>query len=346
MATDPRLPTPPTPPKSRRLSARAALACIGLAVLLLVLFEGRSIRHAGQEMQPGWERSFVLAVGRPAGWLADQLPLQNISNHLTAWLRPSSEVSRTGPGGFSQAANTAASGAAVPPVTADAFDPASIGVKSVPPRPLHTVLVTGDSMSMPLDAELARRLAGTKGVKTIRDPHLGTGISQSDIVDWGALAVQQVRQDHPDAVVMFLGANEGFPMRIAGRDVQCCGTAWTVEYAYRVRRLMNTFRQGGVARVYWLTLPWPRSSDRQDVARVVNAAIGVAAQPYRAQVRVLDMGSIFTPGDRYRDSMPVGGQDTIVRQSDGVHLNEAGAGVAAGAVLAAMRADWPSAVPG
>ena len=85
--------------------------------------------------------------------------------------------------------------------------------------------------------------------------------------------------------------------------------------------MMNTYRQGGDARVYWLTLPLPRDRDLQEVARAVNAAIGVAAEPYRAQVRVLDMAELFTPGGRYRDAMEVDGRRQIVRDADGIHLN-------------------------
>ena len=55
--------------------------------------------------------------------------------------------------------------------------------------------------------------------------------------------------------------------------------------------MMDTYRQGGAARVYWLTLPAAAQRGGPEIARAVNAAIGVAAQPYRAQVRVLDMGN-------------------------------------------------------
>jgi hypothetical protein len=104
--------------------------------------------------------------------------------------------------------------------------------------------------------------------------------------------------------------------------------------------MMNTYRQGGAARVYWLTLPGPRDPARQRISRAVNAAIAVAAVPYRAQVRVLDMTDLFTPGGRYRAAMPVDGRSELVRQADGVHLNDAGATVALRPVLDALRADF------
>jgi hypothetical protein len=131
---------------------------------------------------------------------------------------------------------------------------------------------------------------------------------------------------------MFLGANEGFPMR----GLECCGREWAAEYAFRARRVMNALRRDGAARVYWLTLPAPRDSDRREIARSVNAAIAVAASPYRAHVRVLDMAALFTPGFRYRDAM----NDEIVRESDGIHLSGRGAELAADRVIAALRRDF------
>ena len=94
-----------------------------------------------------------------------------------------------------------------------------------------------------------------------RDPHVGTGISKSGLLDWGRLSTEQVREREPDAVVVFIGANEGFELPGPdGRELKCCGPAWAAEYAYRVRRMMNTYRQGGRARVYWLTVPAPRDA--------------------------------------------------------------------------------------
>jgi len=334
--------TPPKPRAGRRFRARDALLAIGAAALILLLFEGPSIRRQGEELSPGGQRTLVLAVGRPAGWLSGELGLGRVGHRLTSWLSPDDGLGANAKGGFDVAG--AAIGAArggVPVVTPDAFDPRALGVR---PKPLalHTLLVTGDSMAQPLDITLAGRLAG-KGVKVIRDPHVGTGISKPIIVDWGKLSVAQTAKDHPDAVVVFIGANEGFPMKTAGppaRTVACCGLDWATEYANRARRMMNTYRRAGAGRVVWLTLPLPREAARRKIALAVNAAVEVAAEPYRAQVQVLDMAALFTPGGTYRDAMKVGGTDTIVRQADGVHLNEAGAKLAADAVQAALRPDF------
>jgi hypothetical protein len=322
----------------RCFRARDAIAAVLLAALLLVLFEGASIRRAGEQMNPGVGRDLVLVVGKPAGWVAEQLPLAGLADDATAWLSPDEQLAEAD--GFDVAAQqTGTAAGALPPITAAAFDPTDVGSKPEPRRPLRKLLVTGDSLSTPLDVQLARRLS-SEGVEVIRDPHLGTGISKSFTVDWGQLAASQVRRHRPDAVVVFIGANEGFPMPGAGgREVDCCGPDWAAAYATRVRQMVDTYRRDGAARVYWIALPTPRDPDRQKISRVVNAAIAVAAAPWRAQVRVVDTVRTFTP-DGYRDAIDVRGTSTIVRQADGIHLNEAGAGLLAGELLARIGRDF------
>jgi hypothetical protein len=332
-------------PTGRSLKARDAILVMLIAILLLVAAKGQSIRNQGNKMDAGIERTLVLAVGKPAGWIADQVGIDDDVNRYTASLSPDQALD--GPGGFDDlptngaAAASAVSASGVAPVTPDAFDPISVGDKPVVLPKLSTLLVTGDSLAQPLDVELARSLS-SDGVKTVRDVNLGTGISKTGLVDWGRLSTQQVKKNKPDAIVFFLGANEGFPFTAGGKTIQCCGTAWAAQYATRARKMMQTYRQNSKARVYWLTLPYPRSSARQKIARTVNAAIIAAAAPYRAQVRILDMTALFTPGGRYRAAMPINGRSTIVRMPDGIHLNEAGSGLAADVVLNRLKQDFAS----
>ena len=273
-------------------------------------------------------------------WIADQLPFHSAAHTATAWLSPNPHLGRAGAFVSLNATRSGTPASAVPPITPDAFEPSQLGLAAPARRRLHSLLVTGDSMSMPLDQDLAQALE-PDGVRVTQDPHVGTGISTTVLVNWGSLALSQVRQYHPDAVVVFIGANDGFSMPgPSGAEVNCCGAEWAAIYATRVRQLMNTYRRQGAARVYWLTLPAPRDARRAQAARAVDAAIEVAAEAYRDEVRVVDMVPIFTPGFAYRDSMTVGGQPTIVRQSDGIHLNDAGSSLASRYVLAAIAGDF------
>jgi hypothetical protein len=289
-----------------RYRASDAVVVVLLVALLLGLFAGGSVLRSG-ERSTGVQGRIVSAVGRPFATISRRLGLAGVTRDATGFLSPDANLGSAG-GGFAgetqtaqpaQAGQTAPAGQ-IPAVTAEAFEPSALGAPAPPRRPLHTLLVTGDSMVMPLDADLAQQLVG-KGVRVIQDPHVGTGISNSQIVDWGKLAAGQVQSDRPDAVVVFVGANEGWPMADAhGSQVQCCGVQWAAIYAQRVRLMANTYRQGGRARVYWVTIPDPREADREAIARVVNAAIAVGVQPWVNDIRVQDTVPIFTPTG-YRD---------------------------------------------
>jgi lysophospholipase L1-like esterase len=323
--------------QTRRFTAREAVISIAVAAVLLVAAAGTSIKRAGQQMNPGLGRDIVLAVGRPAAWISDELPVRSAAHTLTAWLSPDQSL---GGGAFTAASPPTAEHAAVPAVTPDAFDPTDLGAAPPAPMKLTRLLVTGDSMSQPLDQDLARTLIPA-GVNVTRDPHIGTGISKPILVDWGRLSRNQVDRFHPQAIVVFIGANEGFSMPgLGGHPVDCCGAEWAAIYATRVRTMMDTYRQDGAARVYWLTLPAPREPARQQIAKVVNAAIQVAAQPWRDEIRIIDTVPTFTPGGRYHDSITVNGTPTLVRQSDGIHLNDAGSTLAEQLVLTALKRDY------
>lgn len=318
-----------------RFRARDGVIALLVCAALLVVFKGDGLRNQGERMDPGWDRDVVLLFGEPAGAVADALPFADAVDDALAFLSPDEALDSGG--GFENVA--AQAGGELPPVTADAFEPSSIGAAAPRKERLRTLLVTGDSMAQPLDAELATALSD-RGVKVVRDVRLGTGISKSFLLDWGELSTQQVRRQQPDAVVVFIGANEGFPIEGAGgKEVECCSADWAALYANRARRMADTYRQAGNARVYWITIPTARDADRAKINRVVNAAVKVAAQPWASQVHVLDTVPMFAPRG-YEDAIAVDGERRIVRAADGIHLNEEGAGLLAESVLARLSQDF------
>ena len=72
-----------------------------IAVALLVVFRGDSIRDSGEELDSGLERTAVLAVGKPAGWIADRLPFDEAASDALAFLDPDDDLG--GEGGFDAA---------------------------------------------------------------------------------------------------------------------------------------------------------------------------------------------------------------------------------------------------
>lgn len=212
-----------------------------------------------------------------------------------------------------------------------------------PRRPAFTrlqrlrLLATGDSMIQIIDSHLEQRLARRRGATVRSDAHIGSGISKPGLLDWVRKARRQAAGFKPDATVMFVGANDGFP--IAG--AQCCEDAWVAAYAKRVEEMMRAYLRGGRSYVYWLTLPAP-SPRRASLARIyrrVNVAIKRAAERVGGGVRVIDTARVFTPAGSFRQTITFRGKTINVRQADGVHLSTAGASIAATLIVDRLRAD-------
>jgi lysophospholipase L1-like esterase len=215
-----------------------------------------------------------------------------------------------------------------------------------PRRPAFTrsgrlrLLATGDSMIQIVDSFLKARLDRRPRTVVRSEAHISTGISKLGMLDWLRKARAQAGGFKPDVTVVFLGANDGFPMRApGGRTAACCDAAWTAEYARRVASMMRSYLRGGRSYVYWLTLPTPRRGAFVAVYRAVNAAVHAAARRVGGGVRVIDLVPVFTPGGRFRQTIRFAGRTINARQSDGVHLSTAGASVAATLVMNRLRAD-------
>jgi len=197
------------------------------------------------------------------------------------------------------------------------------------------VLATGDSMIQIVDESLRRRLTARGPVRLTSDAHISTGISKPFMFDWIAHAAASARSVKPDVTVVFLGANDGFPIGSA----PCCDALWQARYAKRAARMMRSYARGGRSTVYWLLLPTPRRSSFVDIYRHVNRAVRSAAARFPGLVEVVDLGKVFTPGGRFRQTMGWHGRRLSVRQADGVHLSVAGARIAAEVVQRRMRDD-------
>jgi lysophospholipase L1-like esterase len=208
------------------------------------------------------------------------------------------------------------------------------------PRGHLRVVATGDSMIQIVDGFLKRRLGRRRGVGVRSDSHISTGISKPGLLDWRAHARNQARRVRADVTVVFLGANDGFPMPTpSGATADCCGSAWVREYARRARQMMRSYARGGRGLVYWLLLPAARGGPYRPIYPQVNKALRLAASQEPGNVRLIHLEKVFTPGGRYRASMRVHGRRVRVRQGDGIHLNTAGASLAASIVERAMKRD-------
>ena len=239
-------------------------------------------------------------------------------------------ASRPTPSSAAAASTPAATAAGgerrVPPVTADAFDPAAIGAAARRRRRSSTRCSSPATRSRRRSTPSSPAGSPPTGVEVIRDPHLGTGISNSALVDWGELSTAQVADDEPDAVVVFIGANEGYGMPGPdGEEVECCGADYAAVYANRVRQVMDTYRQDGAAKVYWLTVMTPRDPDAAaGHASSSTPRSGSPPSPGRARCGSSTRCRSSPRRALHATRSTSTAQETIVRESDGIHLNADG----------------------
>ncbi len=203
------------------------------------------------------------------------------------------------------------------------------GGRAAAPPP--NLLATGDSTMQGVDSFLASELGDSVRVRS--EIQLGFGLSKtSRFRDFARQAVKRVK---PTTTVYTAGGTEGATMPTpSGVSAKCCDERWVVEYARRVRSMMAIYGQGGHARVFWLTLPTPRSA--AFVTAAVNAAILRAAKGVN-YVTVVRMDTIFTPNG-YAEVIRYRGRNVRVRGDDGLHLTVAGTAIAASVIAKAIRA--------
>jgi hypothetical protein len=206
------------------------------------------------------------------------------------------------------------------------------------PGPLR-VLAAGDSEMQEVD-DFLRQDLGPHGIRVTSDARISTGLTNSFFFDWQAHARAQAASLRPDVTIMFMGGNEGFPLRDArGRLVGCCGGAWSAGYASLVARMMQTYLRGQAARVYWFLLPAPRERRFQRLFDAVNSGIRRAAARFPGRAGLIDANAFFTPRDHYRDFMTYHGHGLAIHYSDGVHLATTANAIAASLVVKRLRAD-------
>jgi len=203
------------------------------------------------------------------------------------------------------------------------------------------LLTIGDSEMQLLDEFIAGDLRSS-GVhlRQRSDARISTGLSNSSFFNWPPHARNLARVFRPDVSVVFLGANDGYPLPTAsGRRAACCGQPWVRAYSRRVGTMMASMLRRGSGRVYWVLLPVARDGQAARYFRAVNAGIRLAASSRRGEVRLIDTNATFAPDGVYRPSISYHGRSVTVRDPDGYHLSITGTRIAARILENAMRAD-------
>ena len=213
-----------------------------------------------------------------------------------------------------------------------------------PDAPLR-VQVVGDSFAEPMGYEFARYGGVNHHLVSQLDFHLSSGLLSPARYNWPVgLAQTMAANPPPEAVVLFLGANDFDNIRLEGRTLSMQSPGWIEEYGRRAGELMDIVGSRG-ARLYWVGMPVLRDGRRNATAADANTAVQQAAAG-RPWVRFVDIWTLFADGDgRFATFRPgAGGEMIRMRQDDGIHLTRQGSNVVVAVVYELMQKDWG--VPG
>jgi uncharacterized protein len=318
-------------PKARRdltMPAGRVLGVVVIALLVAALFNSEAIVRAGESMQGGTTRDVVLSVARPlddvAGAVGLHLPRQGFDKAF-------GQEAKTAEGTELEQGSTAILRPNKRKDTRQSF------VQPTPTKPVE-VFVTGDSQALFIGELLTDELPDDLFNVEVM-PRNATGLTNPEFFNWEINAQQEIGARKPDAVVMVIGANDGF--NVLGEDGQLYGPQdpeWETEYARRAAVVMRELGSNGKRPVYWLPPPTARDPEFNTIYETQNRAIEQAARAVPG-ARYVDIYNTINDG-RYSDELKIDGRRVLARQSDGVHFNREGSIVPTRLVLEAMAKDY------
>lgn len=202
------------------------------------------------------------------------------------------------------------------------------------------VLSVGDSLGVDFGGTFVNDLAATGVVNAALDAHVDTGLSRPDYFDWPAELQSDLTKYQPQAVVVFLGANDPQNFVVGGQALAYGTQAWHDAYAQRVGDLMTMATSNG-ARVLWIGMP-PMADP------VLNAKMQDLDQVYASEaashpgVTYLSSWALFSdPQGAYAQYLPDStGAEVDVREPDGTHVSPGGAERLSQAAISAMDRSW------
>ncbi|MEQ8841364.1 MAG: DUF459 domain-containing protein [Acidimicrobiales bacterium] len=201
-----------------------------------------------------------------------------------------------------------------------------------------TVFVGGDSQ-----AEYLAQAVTTESDLALRVEaqfEISTSLARPDYFNWPARLREIDEAQDPEAVVLFIGANDHQDMSAAdGTRLVEGSVEWQTEWSRRLAITFDLLERPG-RHIFWVTQPPMRDGDLNTGVGIVNdlAAAVIAERDF---VSAIDIWPLFG-GDAGFSARIVGpdGTDTRARIDDGVHLTREASSWVADLVFAELTRLW------
>ncbi len=325
----------------------AALGSLALAALLTT---AKLVEIAERQPLGTW-RDRQLSVAHGVDRLANFLSL-NRPYDLVIDIRGSG----TSAGRQIDTIDAVVSSTVVPPVTTTTAAAVSSDTTSttststtttLSPYPIRTVtaadplrvFLAGDSQ-MEFLSQAVSTESGPRALQVDVEFHISTGLARPDYFNWPAELVAILDKSDPEAVVLFMGANDHQDMAdVDGNRIVRDTPEWEAEWSRRLEVTLDLLRAPG-RQVFWVTQPPMRDADLNAAVSRMNE-LAAAVIDARDFVTAVDIWPMFggERGFSTRVASP-DGDITSARVNDGVHLNRTAASWVADLIFADFDRVW------
>lgn len=192
--------------------------------------------------------------------------------------------------------------------------------KQAPPVRCKMVLM-GDSLMEDLGPRTHHRLNHRKGLQFILAAKYSTGLCRSDFFDWPAHMREVIAEHKPDFLVVFIGANDGQPIKHGDTFVPTGGSQWSEAYGQKMQEIIDIAKAQGT-QVIWIGLP------------VMGKHVRLLAETTRTQkeycarmgIPYIDSNKIFADDNGKFMAFRKDANGTILRlrRQDKIHLSPEG----------------------
>ena len=181
------------------------------------------------------------------------------------------------------------------------------------------VLFIGDSMMQPV-AMHAKKSLSRLGIKSTDLSRHSTGLINKRYFDWQEATLETLAQNRNiKLVVVLLGANDSWGVKIGGRYKDFNSDEWADFYGGRVGEIYDAAQTAG-ARVIWLGAPCMRDEAFDAKMRRLNEIFKAGAKARGG--RYFDTDGVVCNGGKYEAYLKDDkGKSVKARADDGIHIN-------------------------
>ena len=200
----------------------------------------------------------------------------------------------------------------------------------------------GDSLSLET-AEALSAAAPKTGVIDMAEPdgHLSTGLIRPDTFNWFERTKEVEASIKPDLSVLIFGGNDNDSYMTGGPGggfaADFGSPRWRREYGRRVGLIMDTLTQRSGQTLVWVGAPVAQDAQLDSQMKVLNSVYRSEAMKRKGSVVYFDPDPLFAPNGDYQTSIVHNGEQVIVREPDGQHLNTQGGVVLSDEILKLLR---------